>query len=265
MLNRYLSRPVLACFEGEQQPPPPPLPPETPTFTQEAVNQILAADRRKHQAKIETLQKTLEDVSAGKHLPPRAQQAIDEQIESLKAENRTAKEQADHEKAMLEKELTGKITSAEKGRQEADTRYQELLVHSALQGAANKAGVFNPDQFTTIIRQWAKIEPVNDPKTGKPTGAHKVVIDLPDVDEATGEKVVKSLSPEAATKRMKERPSEFGNLFSSGVVSGIGSGSGGGTPGKGGPLDVADVAKRSQSQYMELRQKGLLPWAKPKR
>ena len=47
---------------------------------------------------------------------------------------------------------------------------------------------------------------------------------------------------------MKELTALYGNLFKSGVVSGIGSGSGGGTPGKGGPIDMREVAKWSQSQ-----------------
>jgi hypothetical protein len=267
MQSLYLSRPVLASFEGE--PPPPPAPPEEERrFSQEEVNSIMATEKRKAQAKIDAVEKTLTDTLAkSKGLNASDREALSAEVERLAAEKRSAEEQAAHERKQLEARYQKDLENEKKAKAEWESRYKEGTIENALQAAAVKSDAFSPDQVVTILRPLCKVVDVVDEKTGKPTGKHKVEIAFPDVDE-DGNKVIRNLAPEQTTKRMKELTSLFGNLWKSGVVSGIGSGSGGGTPGRGGPLgaaDVADVAKRSQSQYMEMRQKGMLPWAKPKR
>ena len=77
-----------------------------------------------------------------------------------------------------------------------------------------------------------------DPKTGKPTGKYKPMVEMQDVNTTTGEMETKAYTPEDAVKKMKDMPETWGNLFRSGVVSGIGAGTatGGLMPGQGGKL-----------------------------
>jgi hypothetical protein len=264
MQSLYLSRPVLASFEGEPLPPPAP-PEEEKRFSQEEVNSIMATEKRKAQAKIDAVEKTLtETLAKSKGLSASDRETLSAEVERLAAEKRSAEEQAAHERKQLEVRYQREVEAKEKAAKEWEGRYKEGTIENALQAAAVKGDAFSPDQVVTILRPLARVVDVVDEKTGKPTGKHRVEIAFPDVDE-DGNKVIRNLAPEQTTKRMKELTPLYGNLWKSGVVSGIGSGSGGGTPGKGGPVDAAEVAKRSQSQYMELRQKGMLPWAKPKR
>ena len=119
----------------------------------------------------------------------------------------------------------------------------------SLTDAAAKADAWRQDQLATILRQMSRTEQTKD-ESGKYTGEFKVVIDLPDMNDA-GEAVTTVHTPDSAVKRMKELPNSYGNLFKSGVVSGIGSGSGAGvvTNGK------LDVRKLTPQQYQEIRAK----------
>jgi phage gp36-like protein len=246
MRSLYFSRPALACYEGEQAPPPAQPADNAPQFTQEAVNQILAADRRKHQAKIETLQKTLEDVSAGKHLPPRAQQAIDEQIESLKAENRTAIEQVQHEAKQREAKSAKELADEKAARAAVESLYHTEKIQRALTDAAVGNDAYQPGQILDVLRPYTRLEPIKDDK-GKVIG-QKVLIDFPDTD-SDGQQTTVTHTPESAVRRMKELPKKYGNLFNSGVVSGVGSQATAGGPG-GGPIDPR---KLTQEQYLKIR------------
>ena len=63
MDRRYFSCAALASYDDSE-------PPANPgrAFSQEEVNRLLADDRRKHQARIDRVQRTLEEVSASKNL-----------------------------------------------------------------------------------------------------------------------------------------------------------------------------------------------------
>ena len=218
---------------------------------------MLADDRRKHQAKIAAVEKSLADTLEGKKLTARERENLSTRLESLQAQRRTAAEQAAHEKAQLEKQLTGKVSAAEKTAKEWEGRYKAETVDNALQSAAAKADAFSIDQVVTVLPPLSKVVDVVDEKTGKPTGKHRVEVAFPDVDE-DGNKVTRNLSPAKTTKRMKELTALYGNLWKSGVVSGIGSGSGGGTPGTRRPIDPKTL---TQEQYMKIRRRTRKPWA----
>lgn len=88
---------------------PVPTTPQSPAnpgraFTQEDVNRLLADDRRKHQAKIDQIQRTLEEVSASKSLTSQEREQLLTQIEAMEAEKRTKEQQLAHEKSQLEKQ-----------------------------------------------------------------------------------------------------------------------------------------------------------------
>ena len=97
MQNLYLSRAVVACFEGESVDGASPLTPDASSpaiaaaqsaaaagvLTQELFNKALAEDRRKHQAKLE---KTIEEVQTRANLTAAEREQLADQLESLRSE-----------------------------------------------------------------------------------------------------------------------------------------------------------------------------------
>jgi len=269
----YLSRPVLSCFDGEpvipgsgNGTPPigdpgngtPPIGDPGKTFTQEDLNRFLAEDRRKHQQQYQTqLQKMetqLQEVLASKTLTDTERKALEENLNAVQGQLRSKEQQLALEKKQLEEQFNVKLSEAEKKAGVWESLYRESTIDRSLQDAAVKHEAFSPAQIMTLMRPWTKMIEVVDEVTGKPTGKHKPVVEMPDTDEKTGESAVFVRTPDEAVKRMKELPEMYGNLFKSGVVSGIGlsSATGGLTPGSSGRVDVR---KLTAQQYREIREK----------
>ena len=128
---------------------------------------------------------------------------------------------------------------------------EQGLLSAAIQGEA-----YNPEIMATVLRPMTRAEEVVDPKTGKGSGKFRAVVDLPDTDPSTGEKLVVTHTPASAVKRMKELPQIYGSLFKANVVSGLGSSSGTGlSNGK------IDPRKLTQEQYLKIRPRILPCWA----
>ena len=222
---------------------------QVPKFSQDDLNKFLAEDRRKHQGQIRTIQQTLEETLTSKNLTAQEREQLATRVSELENQGRTKEQQAQHERKQLEEKLNSQLNEEKKGRVSAEAKYREAVVSQQLGNAAAKADAWRQDQLATILRQMSRTEQAKD-ESGKYTGEFKVVIDLPDVNDA-GESVTTVHTPDSAVKRMKELPNSYGNLFKSGVVSGIGSGSGAGvvTNGK------LDVRKLTPQQYQEIRAK----------
>ena len=131
MNSLYLSRPVLACFDDEPPaagPVPVPAPGPAPSpqgyVAQSDVNRILADDRRRHQAKIDAIQKSLAETLESKNLSARERETLSEQLEQLEAQKRTAEEQATHEKKQLEKQYQKQLADEKKEREQWEKRYK---------------------------------------------------------------------------------------------------------------------------------------------
>ena len=218
--------------------------PEQKVFDQAAVNAMLAEDRRKHKAQIETIQRTLEDTLSSKNLTAQEKDALQQQLEATKNEFRTAAEQKAHE-AKEHARLLKEANETAKGWRQ---RFEQETIQRSLTDAAQKHGAFSADQIKTLLQPWTKTEQGRDDK-GKMTDEFHVVVEMPDT--VNGEQIVVRHTPESAVKRMTELPNQYGNLFRSGVVAGVGSGSGAGAIAPG----TIDVRKLSPAQYMEMRQK----------
>jgi hypothetical protein len=223
-------------------------------FTQDDLNKYLAEDKRKHQAQLQRVEKTLEETAASKNLTIQEREQLAQQLEDLRKETRTKEQQLAHEKKQLEESFTKRIADTDKAAKEWEQRYREGTIEQALTDAAAKSDAFSVAQFVTQLRPMTRLTEITDEKTGKGTGKFKVVVDFPDTDPNTGEPTVTLHTPESAAKRMKELSAVYGNLFKSGVVSGIGSSSatGGLASGSGGKIDVR---KLTQAQYMDIREK----------
>jgi hypothetical protein len=215
-------------------------------FTQDDVNRMLADDRRKHQAKLDQVQRTLTETLEGKNLSVRERESLAAQVETLAAEKRTREEQLVHEKTQMEKQYGKQLADSNKALADAQALYHSEKTERALTDAASGNDAFRPEQVVTVLRPYTRLEPIKDEK-GKIVG-QKVLIDFPDTDE-DGQPTKVVHTPESAVRRMRELPKKYGNLFNSGVVSGIGSQATAGGPG-GGPIDPR---KLTQAQYLKIR------------
>ena len=223
-------------------------------FSQDDLNRYLAEDKRKHQAQLQRVEKMLEEVSTSKNLTVQEREQLAQQLEDMRKETRTKEAQLAHEKKQLEEQYETKLTVEKEARKQWENRYKEGTVERALMDAAVGGDAFNVNTLMNQLRPMTRLTEITDEKTGKGTGKFKVVVDFPDTDPNTGEPTQTLHTPESAVKRMKDLPQIYGNLFKSGVVSGIGSSAatGGLASGAGGTVDPK---KLSQEQYMELREK----------
>jgi len=236
-------------------------------FTQDDVNRMLADDRRKHQAQVQRVEKLLEEASASKNLTMQEREQFAQQLEDLRKESRTKEQQLAHEKKQLEEQLTGKITTAERAAKDWEQRFRDGTVERALMDAAVGGDAYNVSVLMNQLRPMTRLTEITDEKA-KGTGKFKVVVDFPDTDPNTGEPTVTLHTPESAVKRMRELPAIYGGLFKAVVVSGIGSSAATGGLASGGGGKV-DPRKLTPAQYMEIREKnpellGLRPHKKGK-
>jgi hypothetical protein len=222
-------------------------------FTQEEVNKILAEDRRKHQAKLQEMETKLKAALDSNTLSEKDRKALQENLETVQGQMRSKEEQLALEKKQLQEQYAAQVDEANKKAAFFETLYRDSTVERALTDAAVKHEAFSPSQMVTQLRPMTKLVPEVDPKTGKPTGKYRPMVEMQTVNQTTGEMETKAYTPEDAVKKMKDDPTNWGNMFRSGVVSGIGSSSatGGLTSGNG----QIDLRKITPQQYREIRQK----------
>ena len=265
----YLSRPWSSCFEGEDDAATAAAEKAAAekaaaeaaataaagkTFTQDDLNRILAEDRRKHQTQLKEQAEKLEAVLKNSQLTEQDRKVLQENLEAVKGQLRSAEAAAAKEKQELETAFQSKLVDAEKKSQIWEGLYRESMIQRSLQDAAVKGDAWQPGQIVTLLKPLTKLVACVDPTTNRPNGQYEVQIEMLDTDPKTGQQVMMNRTPEAAVARMKELPETYGNLFKSGVVSGSGSSSatGGLMPGQGGKIDVR---KLTPAQYREIRAK----------
>ena len=265
MSNVYLSRPMLACFEGDglvaggpaagspaAGGPPPISAGEDGCFSQSDLNRILADDRRKHQQALQRAEKAREEVSTSKNLTIQEREELAQQLEDVRKETRTKEVQLLHEKKQVEESYETQAEGREEGPRDVGETLPRRDHGTMLLDAAVSGDAYDTDTMMAVLRPMTKLIEVTDPKTGKATGKFEAIVDFPDADPNTGEAITVSHSPKAAVKRMKELP-KYVNLFKSNVVSGVGANAatGGLTPGSNGKIDPRKIP--NMETYMAIR------------
>lgn len=210
------------------------------TFTQDDVNKMLAADKRKHQAQLQKVEQQLQSLTQNTQLSQQERTELEASLEDVRKQLRTKEQQAAIEKRTLEEGYKTRLTEAEKKAQEWETRYTTETISRSLTDAASKGDAFSPDQIVELLRSKTKLV------DGKP------MVDFEDTHAETGERITTQLSPSDAIKRMRELSTVYGNLFKSNVVSGIGGGGAGSGVGGTGKVNVKSL---TPEQYRELRAK----------
>lgn len=258
----YWSRPLVVCFDGESDPPvddpagdPPVDPSKTnpatgKTFTQDEVNKLNAADRRKDKEALAKLEKQLQGLQESSSLSASEKQSLEENLEMVRGQLRTKEEQAKIERKRIEEESTAKYTDLEKRYLDLDGKYRGETIKRSWQDAFGN-DAYSLSQAVSLMSPQSKLVPVIDEKTKKETGEQRIVVELADED-SEGNPTKSTLTPTEAVKRMKELPHLYGNLFKTNVVAGVGgTNTTGGVAGKG-ELDLKKLAQDPE-QYRKMR------------
>ena len=168
MRNFYLSRAVLACFDGEGDNAAAAAAAAAAAsagasaaasagaaaasagagdgrFSQEDLNRILADDRRKHQQALQRAEKALEEVSTSKNLTIQEREQLAQQLEDMRKETRTKEAQLAHERKQLEEQYEKKLTDEKKARETWELRYREGTTERALLDAAVSGDAYDTD------------------------------------------------------------------------------------------------------------------------
>lgn len=240
----------LVCFEGEGQEDTSNqnAQPEV-KFTQEDLNKFLAEDRRKHQEKYKQLESSYQNILAVKGIGEEERNKLRVEFEDLQKTYRTKEQQMEFEKKQAALKYEAEMKSANEKAAHYESLYKNQVVDTSLTNAAVSGDAYQPAQIVSLLRPLTELRPQVD-KDGRETGALVPMINLPDIDEKTGERITTLRTPEDAVKRMRELPKEYGNLFKSNVVSGVGQGTGTGQMPTGGKIDVT---KLTSEQYRKIR------------
>jgi hypothetical protein len=226
--------------------PPANLPVVDKKFSQADVDRFMAEERRKLQAKHQTLAQELEQFKSKASLTEEEKTALTARIEELQNQSLTKEQQLTRD---LEKAQNEAKTIRESLVGERDTwqqRYATLLVEQNINKAAVDHKAYRAEQVLDLLKPKAKVAPVLG-DDGKPTDKFQVLIKFEDLDPKTKQPVTLELTPADTVKRMTELPELFGNLFQSGVVQGVGKTRQGGTAGE------PDVSKMSPAEFREWR------------
>jgi hypothetical protein len=220
-------------------------------FTQDDLNKHLAEDRRKHQTKLQEMETKLKAALDSNTLTEKDRKALQENLETVQGQLRSKEEQLTVEKKQLQEQYAVQLKEANEKASFFENLYRDSTVERALTDAATKHEAFQPFQLANQLRPLTKLVPEVDPKTGKPTGKYKPMVEMQAVNQTTGEMETKAYTPEDAVKKMKDDPDTWGNMFRSGVRSGIGSSSatGGLTSGNG----QIDLRKITPQQYLKIQ------------
>ena len=189
---------------------------------------------------------------ADKTLASEHRQKLESELEDLQKAFRTKEQQAEYERKQERERFKLEITGFKDSANKWEHMYKDSVIQRSLQDAAVAAEAFNPVQIVGLLRPVTQMRLATDTEGNELEDQMVPLIDFPDIDEKTGERIVTLRTPQEAVQRMKEMPEYYGNLFRANVVSGIGSGAatGGVTSGEGGRVDVR---KLSAEQYRRMR------------
>jgi len=217
------------------------------TFTQDQLNTIVAEERRKMSEKQRTLVTELETLKKSTSLTVKEKESLQKRIEDLQTQHMTTEEKGRRAEEAAEKKRAGEIAELTEDRDIWQRKHAQLVINTAIIGAASDNKALQHEQITALIGPRTKMVEKLD-EDGKPTGDHEPKVSFADKDKDDKPIILELTVPEAV-KRMKELE-QYGNLFEGGKKSGLG---GTGSQTKGGKYDIAEIAKKDPAKYRELR------------
>lgn len=221
-------------------------PPAEKAVPQSEVNRILAAERKKWEAKNRQTVQQLETLKANVTLTEKQKNELEQRIESLNDQFLSKDELAKKEQLKIEQKYSLEKESLAKERDTWRTRYQGETLQRAIQDAAVANEAYSPSQLVDMLSTKAALVEDMD-EQGAMLGSFTPRVKIPSVDK-DGKPMVLDLTVSEAIKHMKETPEKYGNLFKSGAQGGLGAST---RPGK--RTTAEDIAAMSPAEYRKLR------------
>ena len=209
------------------------------TFTQQQVNEMVAAERRKAEGRqIAELERIRNSASTSET----QRRELEVTIERLRQESNGERETLKGQLSASQRELQRVTSSLTTDRDFWRGQYTDSRITSELTTAAAANEAYSTNQVVALLRGRTTLEERLDEK-GKGLGVFEVRVKLTDIDEK-GQPVEMSLTPADAVARMKQNVAEYGNLFKSTMRTGFG----GNNQGAGGKTVI-----KSQGDYSAAR------------
>ena len=224
------------------------------TFTQEDVNRMLAADRRKSEDKLNKTLEELEAQRAKSSLTAAERTELDSTIEGLKDTMMTKTQLAEKEASKSKKAHEKALTELSESRDQWQSLYTTSTIERAIVDASSTGenAAFNPSQVVAILKPNTRLVEALD-SDGEKTGLLVPSVKWQDVDK-DGKPVTLDLAVPEVIKRMREQD-QYLNLFKGDKTGGAGSNNKSTT----GKVDTASIQKMAQGDpaaYRKARKDG---------
>ena len=213
----YYSVPTLICFEGDVE-----FSPEQQT----KMNAVLAEEKRAYRAQLAKTERQLSELSQSKNLSDEERTKLESSLEETQSQLRTKDENAAIEKKRLETQHKRERESLVKRAEEAETKYKETTIRSAIVDAGAVHGVYSNSILISVLQADTSIS-----EDGK------VLVSVRTKDDE-GKDSILQMSPNEAVKWMKDRPETYGGLFADYVARGAAAPQ----PGANGRVDVRTLS-----------------------
>ena len=230
------------------QTPPPATGTQVKTFTQEQVNSILAAEKKKLEEKSNQAIKRLEELQQSTQLTQKEKESLAAQIEELRNQSLTKEQQLTRDLEKLREQAQNQSKELTTELETWKNRYGSAIVQQSITQAAVKHEAFRPEQLHALLAGRAKLVEDKD-DNGDSKGTFTPVFKFEAIDPKTKKPVALDLSADEVMQRMKDTPELYGNLFKSGLTGGIGGGQGKTGTKTGEP----DITKMSPEEYRQYR------------
>ena len=181
----YYSVPTLICFEGDVE-----FSPEQ----QAKVNAIAAEGKRSLRGQLAKAEQQLSQLSESQSLTEAEREQLREALEETRSQLRTKEENAALEKKKLEAQHKREVADHKKRAEEAESKYRDSTIRSALVDAAAANGAYSNNILISVLQGDTSIS-----EDGK------VIVSLK-VKDDDGKDTVLQMSPNDAVKWMKDRP-----------------------------------------------------------
>lgn len=133
-------------------------PPESKTFTQKDVDDIINKRFGKEKAEKEKMIAELNELRQSKTLTAEQKDSLGKRVEELEATILTKEEQAAKERTKLEREYKTRLDETSKDRDTWRSRFIDSSLERALTDAAVEAGAESPTQIRMMLRGLARLD-----------------------------------------------------------------------------------------------------------
>jgi len=219
-------------------------------ITQEQLNKIIAAEKRKYQTQNQKALDELNALKAKSKLTNQEREELEQRIETLQQANMTKEELAKKELKKKQKKYEQDIADLTSSRDEWQRKYTDSNIVRTITDVAVAKEALVPSQLVAILRPNTRLVEGLD-EDGKPNGILTPTVKFNDVDDE-GKNITLDLTVDETIKRMRELP-DYQNLFKGEGVGGLGKFS----KGKGGKVDLATLAKDPVA-YRKAKEEGLI-------